>query len=220
MEVWLLILGHADYKMLKKVERISKVFQNVLIDELFDSALFRVSPENLCESDFTLHPILQSLGKHLEMWQYYMTSTGELLFATSRSALRSTYGPGENLLKAKVATESAFWPPIRQTTEVYAYINMTIMSAIEAPIFPQSNIKVQVEPGSHGYVTIKDVIETLLDSSGTLKALKSIDIDSTCDYSGKLVGLRVETMLFGYARLELDWKVMKTPKRRAMRPRA
>lgn len=65
-EPWLEILGHLDYRPLKRMQRVNQQFRSLTQRRLFDAALFRArdctaapASENLAAGTYTIHPLLR-----------------------------------------------------------------------------------------------------------------------------------------------------------------
>lgn len=212
LEIWLLFLGHADYSTLKKVERVCKTFQHIIRFKELDAVLFRISATSLSTSHWAPvrhHPFLKSLGERLDMWYYKLNRIHEALFATPRATSRkSKNGPVRNattrLLDASIMADSAFWPPARGRPSG-VLLNMTVMKRASSM---RAMKIVQAQSVSHHYVTVGDVVRTILNNTGSLKLLKDLDIDRTCIESAKFVGLRV-ARVYPFAELDFDWMIVK-----------
>lgn len=206
VEVWLLILRHADYKTLKRLQCVSNTFQNLLLSTTFDAALFRASNTKSIASKegaiVSVHPILQSLGDHLELWLYRADTDSRACLAATRV---SRPGPSRNkiarLLGSTTANDSAFWPPLHGSHSV-------LHADWSGKFFTHW---IHEQSSVIGYVTIKDVVLLLMDGKACLRTLKTLGMDDTCVESSKLVGLRSglwdEESPAGA--LFVEWKVVK-----------
>lgn len=127
------------------------------------------------------------------------------MFATLRPSTRkSRSGSGQNqtarLLKANIATESAFWPPIQGSR---AFIHLSVVEGWW--LMPPG---IMIEAASdHGYITVKDVVQTLLCNTASLKTVKDsyIGIDNTCFSHARLSYMSAESSHHALARVDLHW---------------
>lgn len=194
MEIWLVILQHADYTTLKKFERVSKTFKNALTIQSFDSALFRASyPQSISAKPtpckIAVHPVLRSLGNHIEMWYYMMATTDDTMFAPANDAalIASSQAfnsePGSRRVSRPLgpvtATESALWPPISRECGCQLWTSFK-----STMIFWET-----IEAGQSDYITVADVVRSITKKRARLKTLKNLGVDETCERSGKLEGL-------------------------------
>lgn len=215
-DIWLLILRNVEYTTLKRLQRVSKTFQNLIMSETCDAALFRIPTTILVKpkqaSQVCLHPILASLGSHLEMWRYQTAPFTVPLIATPQVSKR---GSRKNwitrLLESSTADEAAFWPPMRGKACEEGHLpygwstDWSGMWMVYWQHFDDEKIT---------YVTVRDVINLLMRGTMSLRTVKELGADWDCVDSSKLVRLRDGNNYWPIVFLQAEWKLVKDGLRR------